>query len=131
MKSKKKVVPNLSTGTSGLIGMVNKIILGAISRKSYVIRILIPRSKKPEGQVLEIDAAGNITQTARFNPKLRLSIVSRLKIMASASIAEHRRLQTGVINFNPETHSGKVFRVIFACFPALDDPSCEEVVMTL
>ena len=110
---------------STLVQLVNKIILDAMESGASDIHIEPASGNRPTRIRMRRDGA--LSDYAEIPARFRAAMVSRIKIMASLDIAEHRKHQDGKIDFSRFGPTNLELRV--AIIPTVD--GLESVILRL
>ncbi len=97
-------VVDISSGASGVVKVVNYILLEAIRMGASDIHI--EPNGKERNLVIRLRIDGRCSVVWRLPPTVRNQLVSRLKIMANLDISEKRKPQDGKIRL--KTRDGKI-----------------------
>ncbi len=114
--------PEVGESDSGIIKLVNKIIIDAFRKGASDIH-LEPNGRE-RNMVVRFRIDGDCTNYHEIPPAVRNAVVARLKIMAGLDISERRKPQDGKIRFRM---SERVIELRVATLPTVDDN--EDVVM--
>ncbi|MBI2390026.1 MAG: Flp pilus assembly complex ATPase component TadA [Deltaproteobacteria bacterium] len=117
----------VTEGDSGVIKLVNQIILDAIRRGASDIHIEPNGRARPTVVRLRVDGECEIYQ--EIPAVYRAAIVARLKVMANLDISERRKPQDGKIRFSIGDRRERPIELRVATVPTIDDG--EDVVLRI
>ncbi|HEX9493025.1 MAG TPA: ATPase, T2SS/T4P/T4SS family, partial [Thermoanaerobaculia bacterium] len=121
---KKDDAPEIDETDSGIVRLVNQLIIEAFQRGASDIHVEPDGPKNPCGIRLRID--GDCQKFMEVPGPHRNAVVQRLKIMARLDISERRKPQDGKIRFK---HSKGVIELRVATIPTANQN--EDVVMRI
>src|SRR5712691_6453575 len=121
---KKDDAPEIDETDSGIVRLVNQLIIEAFQRGASDIHVEPDGPKNPCGIRLRID--GDCQKFMEVPGPHRNAVVQRLKIMAKLDISERRKPQDGKIRFK---HSKGVIELRVATIPTANQN--EDVVMRI
>lgn len=114
----------LNEADSGVIKLVNQILLDAVRRGASDIHIEPNGRSRPTMVRFRVD--GDCVAYQEIPAAYRAAIVSRLKVMAKLDLAERRRPQDGKIRFGARE---RTIELRIATIPTIDDG--EDVVLRI
>jgi type II secretory ATPase GspE/PulE/Tfp pilus assembly ATPase PilB-like protein len=123
-EEKKDDIPEIDETDSGIVRLVNQLIIEAYNRGASDIHIEPDGSKLPCGVRLRID--GDCQKFMEVPGQHRNAVVQRLKIMAKLDISERRKPQDGKIRFR---YSKGTIELRVATIPTANQN--EDVVMRI
>lgn len=106
----------LGGGEQGAVQVVDRIIMGAMERKTSDVNLLA----QPSGLIIRYRIDGVFQEVATVPTSLQASVISRLKILCSMDVTEHRRPMDGRSKFKVGDHEVDL-RV--AAFPTMHGES--------
>ena len=123
-EKKESDIPEIDETDSGIVRLVNQLIIEAYNRGASDIHVEPEGSKNPCGVRLRID--GDCQKFMEVPGQHRNAVVQRLKIMAKLDISERRKPQDGKIRFK---YSKGVIELRVATIPTTNQN--EDVVMRI
>jgi type II secretory ATPase GspE/PulE/Tfp pilus assembly ATPase PilB-like protein len=123
-ETKETDIPEIDESDSGIVRLVNQLIIEAFNRGASDIHIEPDGPKNPCGVRLRID--GDCQKFMEVPGQHRNAVVQRLKIMAKLDISEKRKPQDGKIRFK---YSKGVIELRVATIPTTNQN--EDVVMRI
>jgi len=123
-ETKETDIPEIDESDSGIVRLVNQLIIESFNRGASDIHIEPDGAKNPCGVRLRID--GDCQKFMEVPGQHRNAVVQRLKIMAKLDISEKRKPQDGKIRFK---YSKGVIELRVATIPTANQN--EDVVMRI